>query len=60
MKNQENLKEKAILALLREGKKHGENAVVLNAVLRSTPDNTIFALHIEIFGYAVGEEAVRS
>lgn len=55
-----NLREEAILAILREGKKQGENAITLNAVLRGLGDNQIFALHIEVFGYAIGEKAVRS
>lgn len=56
----ENLREQAIIGLLREGKKHGENAVILNAQLRATPDNNLFALFIEIFGHAVGEKVVLS
>ncbi len=56
----DNLREKAILAILREGKKLGENVLALNATLRGLGDMQIFALHIDVFGYAVGEEAVQS
>lgn len=58
--NEINLKEKAILELLREGKKQGENPIRLNHQLRYLSDNNLFALYIDVFGHAVGEEEVRS
>jgi hypothetical protein len=54
------LREKAILDLLHEGKRTGENAVFLNAQLRGLSDSNLFALYINIFGHAVGENEVLS
>ena len=50
-----NLREKAIVDLLEAGKKQGETAVILNAILRNLPDNNLFALYVDIFDHAVGE-----
>ena len=52
-----NTREQAILEILREGKRQGENAVVLNATLRNLPDPNLFALYIDVFGHAIGEQA---